>query len=94
MERNENGLRVRGGQSSPERDYACPGTGELWQGDSTVRDGCSDNSSCALGCSDKQLAMVYAPNQCWRMIFSPEDAMRHGTMFRELYKPLEGYEHE
>jgi hypothetical protein len=38
--------------------------------------------------------MVYAPKQCWRMIFSPADAMRHGTKFEELYKPLEGYGNE
>lgn len=108
MERNENGFSVRwserGGQRdgscrnmgerSPERDFACPGTGELWQGETESGSGCNDNSSCARGCSNQQLSMVYAPKQCWRMIFSPADAMRHGTMFEELYKPLEGYGNE
>ena len=40
-------------------------------------------------CSDKQLAMVYSPTQCFRMLYSVEDALSHGTLFEELYKPLE-----
>ena len=35
------------------------------------------------------LAMVYSPEQSWRMIYTPEDALSHGTLFEELYKPLE-----
>jgi len=42
-----------------------------------------------VSCSDGlQLAMVYSPYQSWRMIMSPEDALAHGTLFEELYKPL------
>lgn len=37
----------------------------------------------------RQLAMVYSPYQCWRMLYSETDALRHGTLFEELYKPLE-----
>ena len=37
----------------------------------------------------RQLAMVYSPYQCWRMLYSEADALRHGTLFEELYKPLE-----
>ena len=37
----------------------------------------------------RQLAMVYSPFQCWRMLYSPEDALMNGTLFEELYKPLE-----
>ena len=37
----------------------------------------------------RQLAMVYSPYQCWRMLYSEEDALMHGTLFEELYKPLE-----
>ena len=41
------------------------------------------------GCSDGlQLAMVYSPYQSWRMLLSPDDALAHGTLFEELYKPL------
>lgn len=48
--------------------------------------GCSDNS---YPMSGRQLAMVYSPYNEWRMIFSPEDALSHGTLFEELYKPLD-----
>ena len=36
-----------------------------------------------------QLASVYSPMQEWRMLYSPEKALMHGTLFEELYKPLE-----
>ena len=39
--------------------------------------------------SPHQLAMVYSPYQCWRMLYSEMDALHHGTLFEELYKPLE-----
>ena len=37
-----------------------------------------------------QLAMVYSPIQNWRMLLTPEAALEKGTLFEELYKPLEG----
>lgn len=98
MERNENGLRVRIGEdNSRNRNFSCPGTGELWnggQGNQMQNQTQGERGSCDAECSQKQLAMVYAPMQCWRMIYSPADALRHGTLFEELYKPLEGYGHE
>ena len=36
-----------------------------------------------------QLAMVYAPKQAFRKLYTEADALRHGTLFEELYKPLE-----
>ena len=36
-----------------------------------------------------QLASIYSPMQEWRMLYSPEKALEHGTLFEELYKPLE-----
>ncbi len=39
--------------------------------------------------SDVQLAMVYAPYQFFTKMYAPADAMKHGTLFEELYKPLE-----
>ena len=36
-----------------------------------------------------QLASVYAPMQSWRMIYPVDKALSHGTLFEELYKPLE-----
>ena len=41
------------------------------------------------GCTSRHLAMVYSPYQCWRMLYSPDDALKNGTLFEELYKPLE-----
>ncbi len=39
-------------------------------------------------CSDT-LAMVTSPVQCWRELYSPAEALAHGTLFRELELPLE-----
>ncbi len=39
-------------------------------------------------CMGKQLAMVYSPYQNFTMMYSPMDALKHGTLFEELYKPL------
>ncbi len=36
-----------------------------------------------------QLAMVYSPYQSWRMLYNECEALNHGTLFEELYKPLE-----
>lgn len=44
--------------------------------------GCRDNGS-------RQLAMVYSPMQCWRMLHAPDEALMKGTLFEELYKPYE-----
>ena len=41
--------------------------------------------SCLQG---KPLAMVYSPSQEFRMMYSPMEALNHGTLFEELYKPL------
>ena len=48
--------------------------------------GCSNNRHSMSG---RQLAMVYSPYNEWQMIFSPEDALTNGTLFEELYKPLD-----
>ena len=47
------------------------------------------NSSLRSENAARQLAMVYSPYQCWRMLYSEMDALKHGTLFEELYKPLE-----
>lgn len=103
MERNENGysgFSSRGvSQANQRRNGTCPGTGELWRGNSEmgesreldfVRD--IDWNAARDGqnaCSKHQLAMVYSPHQCWRRIYSPDEALGRGTLFEELYKPLE-----
>ena len=40
------------------------------------------------------LAYVYAPDQFFRMLYSADDALKHGTLFEELYKPMEVYGRE
>ena len=40
------------------------------------------------------LAYVYAPDQRFRMLYSANDALSHGTLFEELYKPMEVYGRE
>ncbi len=35
-----------------------------------------------------QLAMVYTPVQHFQRLYSPEDALKRGTLFEELDKPL------
>ena len=40
------------------------------------------------------LAYVYAPDQMFRMLYSANDALDHGTLFEELYKPMEVYGRE
>ncbi len=54
------------------------------------------NGNCGMhGClSDRPLAYVYAPDQHFRMLYSAQDALRHGTLFEELYKPMEVYGRE
>ena len=40
------------------------------------------------------LAYVYAPDQKFRMMYSPSEALEKGTLFEELYKPMEVYGRE
>ncbi len=37
------------------------------------------------------LGYAYVPIQHFRMMFTPEDALKHGTLFEELYLPLGVY---
>jgi len=36
---------------------------------------------------DKNLARAYVPFQYMNQVYSPEEALRKGTIFPELYKP-------
>ncbi len=61
--------------------------------------GVTDNGNHSCGgdgsCLDRMpLAYVYAPNQMFRMLYSANDALKHGTLFEELYKPMEVYGRE
>ena len=52
-----------------------------------VPSGEGDGCGCAMT-SGRQLAMVYSPIQCFRMLYNPEDALMRGTLVEELDKPL------
>ena len=68
----------------------------------SLGDAASDNGRCGmLGCGGTgdcrdgmPLAYVYAPNQKFCMLYSARDALAHGTLFEELYKPMEVYGRE
>ncbi len=103
MERNENGYSTpapRGiSDAERRRNGSCPGTGDLWRGEggnAQMDDGDLLNDiswqnvrAAHNACSKHQLAMVYSPHQCWRMLYAPEKALMRGTLFEELDKPLE-----
>ncbi len=40
------------------------------------------------------LAYVYSPDQQFRLLYSAPEALKHGTLFEELYKPMEVYSNE
>ena len=40
------------------------------------------------------LGYSYTPIQRWRMMYRPEEALSRGTLFEELYKPVEVYGRE
>lgn len=44
--------------------------------------------------ADIPLAMVYSPKQFWRDLYGKAEALRRGTLFRELFFPLESVEEE
>ena len=52
---------------------------------------CGGNGTCL---DEMNLAYVYAPDQKFRMLYSAEDSLKHGTLFEELYKPKEVYGRE
>ena len=37
------------------------------------------------------LAYTYAPDQSFRLLYSAPEALAHGTLFEELYIPMEVY---
>ena len=64
-----------------------------------VQGGCGSMNGHACGgrgdCLDAYpLAYVYAPDQRFCMLYSAEDALSHGTLFEQLYKPMEVYGRE
>lgn len=87
MDKNENGYPC--GQPN------CSGGFVLCQ--STPQNPTTDMGNCggSGNCLDTMpLAYVYAPNQTFRMLYTANDALNHGTLFEELYKPMEVYGRE
>ena len=37
------------------------------------------------------IAYAYMPDQSFRLMYSANDAIKHGTLFEELYLPMEVY---
>ena len=59
--------------------------------------GVTGNHTCGGtgNCLDSMpLAYAYAPDQVFRLLYTANDAMKHGTLFEELYKPMEVYGRE
>ena len=101
MERNENGLFVMPRQGTGTRTVPVApreGCGRGENATPTVpREGCGTGNmregygmgSCGCNTGNhRQLAMVYAPMQCFRMLYNHSDALMRGTLFEELDKPL------
>ena len=83
MEKNQNGEpRMRVEQQEMPR---CQGGGQGSNG--AIGFDCQGDESSPLG---------YAtfPIQSFRLLYSAEEALKHGTLFEELYKPKEVYGNE
>ena len=75
MERNQNGYPVTPGEVQRNGQYGC------------------DNGHGEKGVplDDMPIGYAYVPMQKFRMLFSAENALSHGTLFEELYLPTEVY---
>ena len=93
MDKNENGypgMPPAGGNGNtggmmPPQNGGMGGNGTTQNHHCGGRGDCMDNMP---------LAYVYAPNQFFRMLYSASEALNHGTLFEELYKPMEVYGNE
>ncbi len=76
--------RDTGRQNGDRADWlgSQDGASEYRYENGDMRQGCGCNGE------SRHLAMVYSPYQCWRMLYTPSDALKHGTLFEELYKPV------
>ena len=104
MDKNENGYPMPDGQGGTVGGVTdgCPNTGGCNggcgnNGTNGGNVGGATNHTCGGrgDCLDNMpLAYVYAPDQKFRMLYSANDALAHGTLFEELYKPKEVYGRE
>ena len=90
---NGQGLNCRGERSGNGITNGNGMTNENGNGSNGTRHNysCGGDASCL---NDATLAYVYAPNQHFRMLYSAADALKHATLFEELYKPKEVYGRE
>ena len=93
MLKNENGYPIE------KASVACTGDRNM-QGSPSPEDqmllqkdmnGCGGRGDCI---DNFPLAYLYAPDQRFRLLYSAKDALAHGTLFEELYKPMEVYGNE
>ena len=107
MDKNENGYPMPDGQGGSVGGVTdgCPNnggnvggsTGGCTGGNNGGNLGGATNHTCGGrgDCLDSMpLAYVYGPDQKFRMLYSANDALAHGTLFEELYKPMEVYGRE
>ena len=109
MDKNENGYPMPDGQGGNVGGVTggCTGgnhggnvggsTGGCTGGNHGGNLGGATNHTCGGrgDCLDNMpLAYVYAPDQKFRMLYSANDSLAHGTLFEELYKPMEVYGRE
>ena len=104
MDKNENGFPITEKRPSTNGGCGCEGYGNGDAG-GTMHENNGTNGSRVQGiagngcggttCVDAfPLAYVYAPNQTFRLLYSASEALKHGTLFEELYKPMEVYGRE
>ena len=94
---NENGYPVQRGGTLTENEAVRPnGMGTQDGASIGMRNGDGASSGCGSGDCTKNcmLAYPYVPDQKFRLLYSAPDALSHGTLFEELYKPMEVYGNE
>ena len=94
MDKNENGYPSLGrsmGDGCLNNNSGQNGNGCTTPNGNNVGNGNCGGTSCI---DAFPLAYVYAPNQSFRMLYSAKEALNHGTLFEELYKPMEVYGRE
>ena len=93
MEKNENGYplthtRVENNGTSMDENSGI-------KYDPDRQGGCQGGGCSGSGCVDQlEPAYVYAPSQKFCMLFSNDEALWHGTLFEQLYKPMGVYGNE
>ena len=99
MDKNENGIPmpespggiVGGVTDDMNNGCGCQNGCNGGSGNGGMNHSCGGTGNCL---DSMPLAYVYSPNQRFQMLYSANDALKHGTLFEELYKPMEVYGRE